>query len=110
MTDYDKKQIELANYWFDLWIRDENYFIDFLNNSEPLQYCFTWGVYPAMVRSGELPKWYGGPTEDKNILDAVEKAKQWSNETDSDKVKRIAKCIMILYTLAEKRLEVTAGI
>lgn len=99
-TDYDIQNINFANKYFDFWLKSEGSFKEYLLRSEPLMFCFM-EIFKTMVKMGELSY--------NDVPDAIDEAMKWENTDDSFRIARIAKCILILGVIAQKRLRVTHG-
>lgn len=107
-SEYDIKIVNYGNFWLDKWLENEELFKERLVKSTPTRMCLT-EVYRVLVRLNQLPIFW--KSKDLSwVKEAIERATEWSPGASEAVVDSIAQAILVLNNLAEKRLQVTAGI
>ena len=106
-TDIDIANIEFGNKQLNQFLENEEAFRYLVLHSPPYLECFR-DVYKTLEKLGELPPYYGND-KNENIIQAKEQAKEWCPNGSETKINAIARCVLVISHLAEKRLSVTTG-
>jgi hypothetical protein len=112
MTEHSEqgiRNIEFGNSALDVWLRDEKLFIEKINTSTPYRFCLK-SVYYTLVRLGELPLFWKFKGDNELIDNARRMAVSCWNENETTSVDEITMCLLVVNTIAEKRLSITTGI
>lgn len=107
-TEQDIKNIDFGNRQLDNWLMDEDMFKKMLLFSNPLRWIIGSVVYGTLSKLGELVTWE--KTDEQSRGEYIQMAIGWEGGIDQKKTLQIAKSLMVLSTLAEKRLITTTGL
>ena len=108
-TEQDIRNIEFGNKALDFWLQDEKGFIEKINKSMPYRYCLK-SVYQTLIKLGELPVYWKFKGENELIDNARRMAVAWWDpECEHSNVDEMTVCLLVVNTIAEKRLAVTTG-
>jgi len=107
-TDYDIKNIDFANRQLDNWINDEDFFNRLLLMSKPLRWVLGSAVFATLHKLGEIvPLEKLDPVVRKEYQDA---AIALSPGGTNYELFQISRCLLVISTMAEKRLKKTSGL
>jgi len=110
-TEYIINAIAFGNYCLDQWLKNETEFVESMKKSEPLRFCMTQSVYLVLFRLGEVAAWWKGVYDgEESIKDAIKTVTELWPEGNEVQQNSLAKCFLVLSTMAEKRLSVTVGV
>lgn len=102
-TEFDIKCIDFGNKALDLYLKNEKLFLDMINTSKPYRFCIN-SAYPVLVKLGELPEYWKAKNTEL-VQEARIQAQEWATPLENEaKVDDIARIVLILNALAEKRL------
>ena len=107
-TEYDIKNIDFGNRQLDSWISDEDFFRKLLLLSKPLRWVLGSAVYCTLLKLEQIVPF--SKLDQQTREDYIAEAERWAEGNECKDYPQIAKCLLVLSTLADKRLKITSGI
>lgn len=108
-TALDISSLKFGNFMLDRWLNDEAGFWKSLLNSLPCQVCMI-EVYKTMIRAGEVEKNAAEDLGNERMIVAETEVRKMVSFPEQGLLTRLIKAMIVITTLAEKRLIVTSGI
>lgn len=101
-SELDISAIEYGNKILDHWLKSDSGTSNMIIDSAPIRFCLE-NVLKTLIKLGEVPK-------DYDLSEYMGATEEWGGYKNENHQRQIAKCILVLSVLADKRLKVTSGI